>query len=53
MPIIVDMIKRLQNKTSIAVERSTRNRLAKLGQKDEIFDDILKKLLPKEVRKNE
>lgn len=45
MPIIVDMIKRLQNKTSIAVERSTRNRLAKLGHKDEIFDDILKRLL--------
>ena len=39
------MIKRLQNKTSIAVEKSTRDRLAKFGNKDEIFDDILNKLL--------
>jgi len=39
------MIKRLQNKTSIAVEKSTRDRLAEIGHKDEIFDDILNRLL--------
>lgn len=35
-------------KTTIVVEKKTRDRLAKLGSKDESFNDIIKKLLNKE-----
>ena len=39
------MIMRDDSKTNIQVGRSTRNRLAELGKKDDSYDDIIVRLL--------
>ena len=39
------MIMRDDSKTNIQVSRSTRNRLAELGKKDDSYDDIIVRLL--------
>ena len=35
----------MESKTNIQVRRSTRNRLADLGRKDDTFDDVINMLL--------
>lgn len=36
---------KMDGKTNIQVSRSTRNRLAELGSKDDTYDDIIVRLL--------